>query len=261
MIHGVTLACVTAVWAAVAASGVIDSLYLPSPGAVWNALWDANTCTPVREGSPRKVCGESNYYLWEHLVVSLQRIAVGVGAGAIVGTVLGFLMGSSRLAMTIVNPCLNFLRALPPLGYIGLLVVWVGIGEESKYWLLFLAAFPPIAIATIQGMTSVKKDQLLAASSLGASRMQRLLTVTLPSALPYLVQGIRLAVGFAWTTVVAAELNNGIPGIGGLAFQAGIQLNTALTMACIIVIGIGAVALDQVIVAVGRFLVPWQGKD
>lgn len=260
-IHVATLLALIATWVIVARTGAVDPLYLPSPAAVWEAFWDANTCTPIREGAARKVCGESNYYLWEHLVVSLQRIAVGVGGGTIAGVVLGFLMGSSRLVMTMVNPYLNFLRALPPLGYIGLLVVWVGIGESSKYWLLFLAAFPPVAIATIQGMTSVRKDQLLAAASLGASRGQRILTVTLPSALPYLVQGIRLAVGFAWTTVVAAELNNGIPGIGGLAFQAGIQLNTALTMACIIVIGLVAVALDQLIVRVGRMLVPWQGKE
>lgn len=260
-IHAGGLTFVLAAWALVSAFELVDPLYLPSPAAVWSAFWDANTCTPVRPGAARKICGESNYYLWEHLVVSLQRIGVGVGAGALVGILLGCAMGSSRIVMTILSPYLNFLRSLPPLGYIGLLVVWVGIGEASKYWLLFLAAFPPVAIATLQGMAAVKEDQLRAAASLGASPLQRLGTVTLPSALPYLVQGIRLAVGFAWTTVVAAELNNGIPGIGGLAFQAGIQLNTALTLACIIVIGLVAVALDQIIVRVGKLLVPWQGKE
>ncbi len=249
------------IWAAVAAARLVDPLYLPGPIAVWEAFWKANSCYPVAEGSARHICGESNYYLWEHLVVSLQRIGVGVGAGTVAGLLIGYLMGASRLLMAIVGPALNFLRALPPLGYIGLLVVWVGIGEASKYWLLFLAAFPPVVIATIQGVAAVREDQLLAASSLGASRLQRIRTVVLPSSLPFVVQGVRLATGFAWTTVVAAELNNGIPGIGGLAFQAGVQLQTALTIACIIVIGLVAVALDQAIVRIGRLLVPWQGKD
>lgn len=250
-----------ALWAFVAAMRWVDPLYLPGPGAVWDAFVRANSCYPITEGAARKICGESNYYLWEHLVVSLQRIGVGVGLGALAGVVVGYLMGSSRLLMLLVNPYLNFLRALPPLGYIGLLVVWVGIGESSKYWLLFLAAFPPVVIATIQGVASVREDQLLAASSLGAGLRERVMTVILPSSLPYVVQGIRLATGFAWTTVVAAELNNGIPGIGGLAFQSGVQLQTALTIACILVIGLVAVALDQVIVWIGRALVPWQGKE
>lgn len=256
-----SLLALIGVWAAVAGLRLVDPLYLPGPGAVWDAFVRANSCYPVAEGATRHICGESNYYLWEHLLVSLQRIGVGVGLGTITGIVLGFLMGSSKLLMLLVGPYLNFLRALPPLGYIGLLIVWVGIGESSKYWLLFLAAFPPVVIATIQGVNSVREDQMLASASLGAGRLQRVLTVVLPSSLPFVVQGVRLATGFAWTTVVAAELNNGIPGIGGLAFQAGVQLQTALTIACILVIGLVAVLLDQIIVRIGRALVPWQGKE
>lgn len=248
------------IWALVAAFELVDPLYLPGPGAVWDAFWRANSCYPVTEGATRNICGESNYYLWEHLVVSLQRIGVGVGLGAISGIVVGYLMGSSSLLMLLIGPYLNFLRALPPLGYIGLLIVWVGIGEPSKYWLLFLAAFPPVVIATVQGVSSVRQDQLLAAASLGAGRLQRVLTVVLPSSLPFVVQGVRLATGFAWTTVVAAELNAGIPGIGALAYVSGTQLQTALTIACIIVIGLAAVALDALIKHLGTFLVPWYGK-
>lgn len=84
--------------------------------------------------------------------------------------------------------------------------------------------------------------------------------VLFPSTLPEIIGGVRVAVGFAWTTVVAAELNNGIPGIGGLAYLAGQQLNTPLTMACIIVIGLTALALDAAIKGVGALVVPWKGK-
>jgi taurine transport system permease protein len=84
--------------------------------------------------------------------------------------------------------------------------------------------------------------------------------VILPSALPHILSGIRVATGFAWTTVVAAELNNGIPGIGGLAYLSGTRLDTPLTIACIIVIGIAAVVLDFGLKKLSTALVPWEGK-
>lgn len=254
------LVVVVALWWLITALQLVPVLYLPSPGAVLNAFVQANSCRPVAEGLSRTVCGEYNYYLWEHLLASLQRIVVGVGGAVVVGLAVGFLMGSSRWLQTAFEPYLNFLRALPPLGYIGLLIVWLGIGDTSKYVLLFLAAFPPIVIATIQGVGGVPADRINAALSLGASRVQTVRHVVLPSSLPSILSGIRLSVGFAWTTVVAAELNNGIPGIGGLAYLSGTQLNTPLTIACIITIGIVAVALDTLIVWLGRLLVPWQGK-
>ncbi|MEX5258507.1 ABC transporter permease [Kocuria arenosa] len=254
------LVVVVLLWWLVTAVQLVPPLYLPSPGAVFNAFLQANSCRPVAEGLSRTVCGEQNYYLWEHMVASLQRIGVGVGAAVVLGLAVGFLMGSSRWLQVAFEPYLNFLRALPPLGYIGLLIVWLGIGDTSKYVLLFLAAFPPIVIATIQGVAGVSGDRINAALALGASRGQTVRYVVLPSSLPSIFSGIRIAAGFAWTTVVAAELNNGIPGIGALAYLSGTQLNTALTIACIITIGLVAVALDALIVQAGRLLVPWQGK-
>ncbi|WP_433560869.1 ABC transporter permease [Nocardia sp. CA-151230] len=117
-----------------------------------------------------------------------------------------------------------------------------------------------MVIATIAGVQQVSADRINAARSLGANRIQVIGRVLLPATLPDLIGGIRVAVGFAWTTVVAAELNNGIPGIGGLAYLAGQQLNTPLTMACIIVIGLTALTLDAVISWIGALVVPWKGK-
>lgn len=167
----------------------------------------------------------------------------------ILGPIAGFALGTSRTAATVVGPYLNFVRTLPPLGYIGLLIVWFGIGDTSKIWLLFVAAFPPIVIATMAGVHQVSAD-----------RLQVVTRVLLPATLPEVIGGIRVAVGFAWTSMVAAELNNGIPGIGGLAFLAGQQLNTALTMACIIIIGLTALTLDAVISRIGALVVPWKGR-
>ncbi|WP_148572787.1 ABC transporter permease [Nocardioides caldifontis] len=258
-LHTASLVGLILVWWLVTRLELVRPLYLPSPGAVWDAFVTANTDHPVSEGSDRIVRGEQNYYLWEHLVASLQRIAIGVAAGVVVGVPLGLLMGTTWLGV-LLEPYLNFVRSLPPLAYVGLLIAWFGIGDTSKIWLLFLAAFPPIAVATISGVKGVREDQVNAVLTLGASRRQTLTTVVLPSTLPEVLTGLRVGVGFAWTTVVAAEIDNGIPGIGGLAYLAGGQLRTDLVIACIIVIGFAAIALDLGLKYLERALVPWRGK-
>ena len=260
LLRTLVLVFTLALWWTITRLGLVRPLYLPSPGAVWDAFLTANRDHPIATGVDRMVRGEQGYYLWEHLVASLQRIAVGVGGAILVGIPLGLVMATVKWVGIVIEPYLNFLRALPPLGYIGLLIVWFGIGDTSKIWLLFLAAFPPITMATISGVRGVREDQINAVLTLGASRRQSLTKVMLPATLPEVLTGIRVATGFAWTTVVAAELNNGIPGIGGLAYASGTELDTPLTIACIIVIGLAAVALDGVIKALEKLLVPWRGK-
>ncbi len=260
LIRAAVLVATLAAWWLVTSLGLIKPLYLPSPGSVWDAFVRANSDHQIAKGVDRTVRGEQNYYLWEHLVATLQRMGVGVGGAILVGIPLGLMMSTVKWIGVVTEPYLNFLRSLPPLGYIGLLIVWFGIGDTSKIWLLFLAAFPPITMATISGVRGVREDQINAVLSLGASRRQALTNVMIPATLPEVLTGIRVAVGFAWTTVVAAELNNGIPGIGGLAYLSGTQLQTPLTIACIIVIGVTAVALDSAIKGAEKLLVPWRGK-
>lgn len=106
----------------------------------------------------------------------------------------------------------------------------------------------------------MREDQVNAVLSLGASPCQSVTSVVFPSTLPEILTGVRVAVGFAWTTVVATEIANGIPGVGGLAYLAGQQLNSALVVACIVVIGLAAILLDLGIKSLERFLVPWRGR-
>ncbi|WP_278258842.1 ABC transporter permease subunit [Nocardioides convexus] len=107
----------------------------------------------------RVVRGEEHYFLWEHLVVSLRRIGLGLVLGAAVGVPLGLLMGTVRWVGDLAGPYVDFLRSLPPLAYIGFLVAWFGIYDASKVWLLVLAAFPPITLATLNGVRGVRQDQ------------------------------------------------------------------------------------------------------
>ena len=256
-----SLVVLLVVWSVVAAADLVEPHYLtPSPLEVWDAFVRANSHHPVGGGVDRVVRGEENYFLWEHLVVSLRRIGLGLVLGVAVGVPLGLLMGTVRWVGDLVGPYVDFLRSLPPLAYIGFLVAWFGIYDTSKVWLLFLAAFPPITLATINGVRGVREDQLNAARSLGASGLQLTTQVVLPATLPDILSGLRVAVGFAWTTVVAAELVNGLPGIGGLAYLSGTQNKIALSVACILVIGLTAIALDAVIRTIEKLVLPWRGK-
>ncbi|GAA1740601.1 ABC transporter permease [Aeromicrobium alkaliterrae] len=259
--HVLLLAGLLALWTIVAVSDVVSPSYLtPSPLEVWDAFVRANSDHPIGGGVDRIVRGEENYYLWEHLLASLQRIGLGLAFAIVVGIPLGLLMGVRAIG-SLLGPYVDFLRSIPPLAYIGFLVAWFGIYDTSKVWLLFLAAFPPIALATLNGVRGIREDYLDAIRTLGAGRLGTVRLVVLPATLPDILSGLRVAVGFAWTTVVAAELVNGLPGIGGLAYLSGSQNKIALSVACIIVIGLTAVALDLLIRTAERQLAGWRGKD
>ena len=127
-----SLALLLIVWWMVTAAGLVNPLYLPSPKSVWNAFVEANSCRPQSAGSSRIVCGEQQYFLWQHLVVSLERIGIGMLLAIVVGMLVGFLLAEVEWLNRIILPYINFIRALPPLGYIGLLIVWFGIGDTTK---------------------------------------------------------------------------------------------------------------------------------
>ncbi len=248
-------------WWAVARFAGINPVVLPSPGSVAQDLIDSNICRAPSEGSVRADCGVQGYFLWQHLLATLQRIGAGLLVGTIAGTALGCVLGLSHTVRSIVEPYLAFLRALPPLGYIGLLIVWFGIGDLSKGVLLFLAAFPVVVAATLQGVVGIRKDWVLAARTLGASKWDVARRVIIPGALPEIIGGIRLATALCWSAIVAAEMNDGIPGIGELAYVSGTQLDTSLTIACIIVIGATALLIDQTLLRVERAFAPWKARQ
>lgn len=248
-----SLAVLLGVWWLVTELQVWSELFVPRPTAVWDRFVDGIT---VHDGQK----GLSGYYLWEHLGASLRRIGIGVGLAIVVGVPLGLLIATVRAVQVVVEPYVNFIRALPPLAYFSLLIIWFGIEDASKIWLLFLASFAPIALSVVSGVQTIRRDRIDAAQALGASRLQVIRHVTLPSVLPELFTGIRLSLGFAWTTIVAAETVDGIPGIGGLAWSTKKFQQTDVAVLCIIVIGITALLLDGAIKSAERRAVPWKGK-
>ena len=247
-----SLAVLLGVWLLITDLHVWSELFVPSPGSVWHALVQGETVHQAQRGL-------SGYYLHQHLLASLWRILRGVGLGIAFGVPLGLLLAMVGPFQLVVEPYVNFVRALPPLAYFSLLIIWAGIGDSAKVLLLFLAAFPPVTLSVVGGVQGIRRERLDAALSLGARRSQLVRHVVLPSVLPELFTGIRVAMGFAWTTVVAAETINGIPGIGGLAWQTQEFQETNIAVLCIIVIGITAIGLDVSIKGIERILVPWKG--
>ena len=241
------------VWQIAAASGIWNQTFVPYPGTVWRAFLDVST---THDGTR----GYAGYLLWEHLYMTLRRVLAGVVIGVVLGVLLGLMMGSVSWVRSVLEPWLTFLRALPPLAYFFLLVIWLGIDEAPKITLLALAALPPAAVATTAAVVAAPVGLQEAARALGASRSEVIRDVVVPSALPETFTGIRLAVGMAYSSVVAAELFNGIPGIGGLVKDASNYNSTPVVLVGIFAIGISGLIIDGLLRAIERRAVPWRGK-
>ncbi|MBJ7466394.1 MAG: ABC transporter permease [Mycolicibacterium sp.] len=241
------------VWQLVATLGIWNETFVPYPSTVWRAFVDVST---THDGTR----GYAGYLLSEHLYMTLRRVFAGVVIGVVFGVLLGLLMGSVGWLRSVLEPWLTFLRALPPLAYFFLLVIWLGIDEAPKITLLALAALPPAAVATTAAVVAAPVGLQEAARALGATRIQVIRDVVVPSALPETFTGIRLAVGMAYSSVVAAELFNGIPGIGGLVKDASNYNNTPVVLVGIFAIGFSGLIIDGLLRAAERRAVPWRGK-
>lgn len=242
-----------AVYQVIAVSGVWSETFVPRLGTVWHAFVEMST-------THNGVIGYAGYYWWEHLYMTLRRVFVGVVIGVAAGVILGLVMGSVPWVRRLLEPWLTFLRALPPLAYFFLLVIWLGIDEAPKITLLALAALPPAAVATTAAVSATPVSLIEAARALGASRREVISDVVIPAALPETFTGIRLSVGIAYSSVVAAELFNGIPGIGGVVKDASNYNNTPVVLVGIVLIGLSGLIIDGVLRIIEHRLVPWRGK-
>lgn len=249
----ISVAVFFGLWQLAAASGIWNQTFVPYPGTVFRAFIEVST---THDGTR----GYGGYLLVEHLYMTLRRVLAGVVIGVALGVLLGLVMGSVSWVRSVLEPWLTFLRALPPLAYFFLLVIWLGIDEAPKITLLALAALPPAAVATTAAVLAAPVGLTEAARALGASRGEVIRDVVVPSALPETFTGIRLAVGMAYSSVVAAELFNGLPGVGGLVKDASNYNNTPVVLVGIFAIGISGLIIDGLLRTIERRAVPWRGK-
>ncbi len=243
-----TIAALFLLWWGITAAGLIKPLFLPSPQAVAQQFMEY-------------VNGTANDKpLWQHLLASLLRVAAAFLLAVLTAVPIGIAMGMSRVARGIFDPPIEFYRPLPPLAYLPLIIIWFGIDELPKVLLIFLACFAPLALAARSGMKSAAQEQINAAYSMGASYTQVVRHVVLPAALPEILVGMRVAIGFGWTTLVAAEMVAANVGLGQMVLNASNFLRTDIVVMGIIVIGVVAYLFDLFMRWVERRLVPWKGR-
>ena len=226
----------------------MENIWLPAPDSVWSRLVSVS-----RDGY-------QNVTLSEHLSYSLFRVIVGFILGSLVGIPLGYAMGLSNWFRGWFDPIVEFMRPVPPLALIPLVIIWAGIGEQGKIILLFLAALWIMAIGARSGVSGVKISKVHAAYSLGASKAQILRYVIIPNSLPEIFTAARVAMGVCWGTVVAAELVAAEKGVGKMIVAASKFQDTDIVLMGIILIGIIGFGIDMLMRWAERWLVPWKGK-
>jgi len=227
----------------------MEPIWLPAPEFVFTRLID------VAQN------GYQNVGLFENIVWSLLRVIAGFLLGCIVGIPLGYAMGLSSWFRGWFDPIVEFMRPIPPLALIPLVIIWFGIWESGKISLLFLAALWIMTIAARAGVSGVNISKIHAAYSLGASKLQILIHVIIPNSLPEIFTGARVAMGVCWGTVVAAELVAAEKGAGKMIIVASKFQQTDIVIMGIILIGVIGYAIDMLMRIAEKKLVPWKGNS
>lgn len=191
-----------------------------------------------------------------HLMVSLKREGIAF-AFALSAIPLGVLMGWSKALHTQLDPIVEILRPIPPLAWIPLSILWFGIGDAQNQFIIFLGMFFPILLNTIEGVRNVDRNLIRAARSLGAPERAVLLRVVFRAAIPQIVTGIRVGLGFGWMALVAAELVGASSGLGFLINDARSVLRTDIIVVGMLTIGVTGLVIDSAIRLAMRLLLPW----
>ena len=245
----VTVVTLFVLWWVATHNGWIRDLFLPTPERIITSFSDAWK-GEIQGGRP----------LLEHFGWSIFRVFFAFALACVTAIPVGIAMGVSRIARGIFDPPIEFYRPLPPLAYLPLIVIWFGIEETAKVVLIYLACFAPLAMAARAGVKSVMIEQINAAYSLGASKWQVIRHVVIPAALPEIFTGMRISIGFGWTTLVAAEMVAANAGLGQMVLNASNFLRTDVVIMGIVVIGVVAYSFDLLMRYIERAVVPWKGR-
>jgi NitT/TauT family transport system permease protein len=228
-------------WAAVGLWGGIDPVFMPAPLAVLAKTWTWATETG----------------LLDDMGISIYRVVTGFLLSAVIALPLGLLIGSYRAVQALLEPLTDFVRYMPAVAFIPLVMLWVGIGEGSKIAIIFIGTFFQMVLMVAEDVRRVPAAQVEAAQTMGASRSELVEKVIFPSAKPALMDTMRITMGWAWTYLVVAELVAANSGLGYAILRAQRFLQTDTIFAGIIVIGLIGLITDQLFRLAHRRAFPW----
>jgi ABC-type nitrate/sulfonate/bicarbonate transport system permease component len=201
------------------------------------------------------------YTMPMHIGISLYRVLVAFSFATVAGVLLGVFMGYSKTFEAIFKPLFEFVRPIPPLAWIPMSILWFGIGDPSKWFIIFLGSFTFITVNTYDGTKNVDKTLMGAARMLGANERQVFTRVVLPSAVPYIFAGLQIAITAGWSAVVAAEMIRSDEGVGWLIVMGMSTGNTVQIMVGIVAIGSIGFILATLMSALERRLCLWNQQQ
>src|SRR5215471_7538666 len=236
------LVLVLGAWEAASRAGVIDPLFASSPTLIFEKFIEM-----FADGS-----------IWPHIAASSEVIAMGFGLSVAVGVPMGLVMGRVPLIASTIEPFVAALYASPQVAFLPLLIIWLGIGFSSKVALVFLGSFIIVLINTETGVTQVDPRLIETARSFTERERQIMRMIVLHSALPYIIAGMRLAIGRVFVMVVVAEIYASNKGLGYLIFQAGGMYDTAQVFVGVGILAGAGVAFNAALRVLERWLAPWQ---
>lgn len=203
VISALSVAAVLLIWfAATSWFQLVPAGRFPTPQEFWSSLRQS------------LFAGYAGGTLVGHVWNSLRLVVIGFACAFLTGVPLGLLMGSSRTAEAVINPIFSLMRPIPPLAWIPLAILWLGLGGAAKVMVIWLAAFVPSVINSYTGVRGIDKSLIAAARMLGTPRGRMIGEVIVPGALPLIFTGLRLSLQAAWTTLVAAEMVGALTGVG-----------------------------------------------
>ena len=224
---------------------VLEPMSLPSPRETWSAVRQIATD------------GYSGSVLWGHLAASTWLVLRGFVLALVLGLALGLSMSLSSAARDLLMPIFSFVRPVPPLAWIPLALLWLGLGDGSKLLVITLAALIPVVINTLMGVQQIDRSLLAAARVLGARRLVWLLHVIVPGALPHILVGVRLAMQTCWTVIVAAELLGAVRGVGKVLATAKEDVYPGMVLVGMIAVALLGIFTSMVLAWGEKRAAPW----
>jgi NitT/TauT family transport system permease protein len=225
------------------------------PVAIFLAIWELVARLNLVPGQlffpPFSVVMQEFYYLTangvlgDNFLASLVRVLIGFCAGSIAGIAVGVIMGWMENINKALHPVISLFYPIPALGWLPLLMLWIGINEMLPIAIIFICCFFPVLYNTVTGIRNVDKDYIRVARTLGASDAKVLATVVIPLALPNIFTGLRLEAGMAWRVIIAAEMVAIPTGIGALLMKAESLIRIDIIIVCLIVLAVMCLAFER----------------